>query len=313
MHNIQDPKVLDLIQSLQDKYDKDGQDISTQLEGLLHSNYVNYWDYIEVETLLSLQKPKTNIPDEQIFIMYHQITELYFKLIILELNQLIEEGLNNDEFIIEKVGRVNNYFEQLVNSFEVMQKGLDRKQFLTFRLALLPSSGFQSVQFRFIEILSTEFSNLVEGKYRDYNLENEEALEEIYEKIYWKKGGKDLDSDKPVLGLIQFEEKYKQILISKAYEYRHKNLAYLWKKQSSRAHRNEVVEILRKFDALANLKWPLVHFRTAAKHLSKSTGDISSTGGTNWKTYLSAKFRKLMYFPDLWSQDEKDNWGQNEF
>ncbi len=44
-------------------------------KGLLYSKPINYWDYIEVESLLSLQKPRTDYPDEMVFIMYHQVTE----------------------------------------------------------------------------------------------------------------------------------------------------------------------------------------------------------------------------------------------
>ena len=78
--NIIDETVLDLITKIKAKYEKNGQDFKAYLEGLLYQEYTNYWDYIQVDTLLSLQKPKTDIPDELIFIMYHQITELYFKL-----------------------------------------------------------------------------------------------------------------------------------------------------------------------------------------------------------------------------------------
>jgi tryptophan 2,3-dioxygenase len=50
------------------------------LDGLLYADFLTYWDYIHLDTLLSLQSPKTPFPDEEIFIIYHQITELYFKL-----------------------------------------------------------------------------------------------------------------------------------------------------------------------------------------------------------------------------------------
>ena len=45
-----------------------------------HADFPTYWDYINLDTLLSLQHPVTPFPDEQIFIIYHQTTELYFKL-----------------------------------------------------------------------------------------------------------------------------------------------------------------------------------------------------------------------------------------
>ena len=55
-----------------------------------HADFPTYWDYINLDTLLSLQHPVTPFPDEEIFIIYHQTTELYFKLSLHELRQLHE-------------------------------------------------------------------------------------------------------------------------------------------------------------------------------------------------------------------------------
>ena len=69
------------LELLNAKYQAIGQDLISYLDGLLYSDVTTYWDYIQVDTLLSLQKPKTKIQDEVIFIVYHQITELYFIVI----------------------------------------------------------------------------------------------------------------------------------------------------------------------------------------------------------------------------------------
>jgi tryptophan 2,3-dioxygenase len=82
-------EILNQLEKLEQKYDALGQDLSAYLDGLLHSDYLTYWDYIRLDSLLSLQTPKTSFPDEKIFILYHQITELYFKLILNEQEQLI--------------------------------------------------------------------------------------------------------------------------------------------------------------------------------------------------------------------------------
>src|ERR1043165_2955957 len=84
-----DPELVEQLRKLQAKYDAMGQDLSSYLDGLLYSDYLTYWDYIHLDTLLSLQTPKTHFPDEKIFIIYHQITELYFNLTLLELEQLV--------------------------------------------------------------------------------------------------------------------------------------------------------------------------------------------------------------------------------
>ena len=65
-----DPKLIQLLQKLQRKYDVMGQDLTSYLDGLLHSDYLAYWDYIHLDTLLSLQNPKTHFPDEKIFFLH---------------------------------------------------------------------------------------------------------------------------------------------------------------------------------------------------------------------------------------------------
>src|SRR5947199_3201320 len=153
--------VPDKIKQLQAKYATMGQDINSYLEGLLLSNYLTYWDYVHVDTLLTLQQPKTDYPDEMIFIVYHQITELYFRLCLHELEQVAhngrkispegrDEGWNDaldPKFFVERVTRVNRYFEALTKSFEIMVDGMEKEQFLKLSMALLPASGFQSAQY----------------------------------------------------------------------------------------------------------------------------------------------------------------------
>ena len=70
---------------------------------------------------------------------------------------------------------------------------------------------------------------------------------------------------------------------------------------------------LKRFDSFANIMWPLSHYKTAVKHLLKNSEVTSSTGGTNWRKYLPPKYRKVIFFPELWSQEEKDNWGKSWF
>ena len=75
------PELVSRIRQLEEKYQLMGQDMHSYLEGLLHQDYLKYWDYINLDALLSLQHPRTSFPDEKTFIIYHQITELNFRLI----------------------------------------------------------------------------------------------------------------------------------------------------------------------------------------------------------------------------------------
>ena len=66
------PEILEKINLLQKKYSAMGQDLSSYLDGLLYADFLTYWDYINLDTLLSLQQPITPYPDEKVFIIYHQ-------------------------------------------------------------------------------------------------------------------------------------------------------------------------------------------------------------------------------------------------
>jgi len=91
--------MLDANDRITKKYEELGENPETYLEGLVHAKPINYWDYIEVDTLLSLQKPRTHFKDESIFIMYHQSTELFLKMMRHELEQIVEETNISEEFL----------------------------------------------------------------------------------------------------------------------------------------------------------------------------------------------------------------------
>src|ERR1700760_1733889 len=109
MQNSQNPAddISAKLELLKQKFDNDGQSINTHLDGLFHSKYVNYWEYVHLDTLLTLQTPLTDFPDELIFITYHQITELYFKLILHEMMQLREKANIDGEYFYKKIFRIN--------------------------------------------------------------------------------------------------------------------------------------------------------------------------------------------------------------
>jgi tryptophan 2,3-dioxygenase len=114
------PDLTNKIKLLNEKYSAMGQDLNSYLDGLLYADYLTYWDYVQVDTLLSLQHTRTSFPDEKIFILYHQITELYFNLCIHELQQIAEKIENIEvDFFIARMKRVNRYFEALTFSFDI--------------------------------------------------------------------------------------------------------------------------------------------------------------------------------------------------
>ena len=179
-----------LLQDLDHKYKAIHQDRNVHLEGLLHSNSITYWDYIHTDALLGLQIQRTNLPDEMVFIAYHQINELIFKMILWEIKQVAEsESLNVDVFQ-DKLMRISRYFDMLTTSFNIMREGMDVAQYNKFRHTLTPASGFQSAQYRKIEFASTELINLIDIRFRA-NIDRNTPFEHAFEHLYWQAAGKD--------------------------------------------------------------------------------------------------------------------------
>ncbi len=307
------PEIIERIKLLDEKYQAMGQDLSSYLDGLLYADYLTYWDYIHLDTLLSLQTPKTNIPDEKIFIMYHQVTELYFKLCLHEYHQIAENKNIDVKFFTARITRINRYFDALITSFDIMVDGMDPQQFLKFRMSLLPASGFQSGQYRMIEICSTTFKNLVAKDVRDTFSDDasDEQIEKMYEHIYWKAGATELSSGKKTLTLVQFEEKYQAQFISLAKKFKKTNLLSIYKSLSKEDQDNEQLKLaLRQMDVNVNINWPLSHYKSAVRYLQKDPEDIAATGGTNWQKYLPPRFQKRIFYPELWNEEELGEWGK---
>jgi len=303
------PQIKEKLDKLQEKYAAMGQDMSAYLDGLLYADFLTYWDYIHLDTLLSLQNPKTPFPDEEIFIMYHQITELYFKLTLHECKQIADNEELTVQFFTERVKRINSYFNALTTSFEVMVNGMDKDQFLKFRMSLLPASGFQSGQYRMIEICATDFIRLVDKSKREELADK--SVEEQFEFIYWKFGATELASGKQTLTLKQFIHKYAAQFLQLVKDRKESNFSALYHKLLKQGHDvSALADELRKLDLYVNVEWPLSHYKSAVRYLERDPVDIAATGGTNWQKYLPPRFQKRIFYPFLWTEEQMDEWGK---
>ena len=303
------PEIHQRITALAEKYNVMGQDMLSYLDGLLHADYLTYWDYIHLDTLLSLQTPRTPFPDEYIFITYHQITELYFKLCLQAFEQLRQPPVPELTLFKRQVGRVNRYFDNLIHSFDVMIEGMDRQEFLQYRMSLLPASGFQSVQYRMIEIVSTDFIRLLHPDHRAaYNADS--GIAEMYEHLYWRRGNLELATGQATLTLRQFELKYNERLVRLGEHMRYRNLWQLYRRLPAADQQDEeLIRLLKTHDFNVCVKWRLAHYRSAARYLDRQPKVIEATGGTNWQQYLPPRFQRISFYPDLWTEEERADWG----
>ena len=309
-HNISN----EILQKLEDKFQKINQKTETHLEGLLWSKPITYWDYIQTDALLNLQIQRTTLPDEMVFIMYHQVNELLFKMILWEMEQISKNENLKTEFFAERLMRISRYFDMLTTSFDIMGDGMEVDQYMQFRNTLTPASGFQSAQYRLIEFGSTDLINLIDYRFRatiDRNTPYEHALEHLY----WQAGGKDHETGEKSYLILEFERKYKAHFLRHMEEYNTINLWQKFKQLPEADQKNpELVQAMRHYDHTVNITWVMGHLNAARKYIDSSGKEkVEATGGSDWKKYMHPKFQRRIFFPELWSEEELKNWGaENE-
>lgn len=278
------------------------------LEGIAIRREITYDDYIQTDTLLSLQKPLTDYHDELTFLMYHQQTELWFRLALHEMESGIEALLKSPADIaygIQAASRTNRILGFLTQSFDILIDGLDTEEFLIFRKAFGSSSGFQSAQFRAIEIVA--------------GLERKQKGED--KTFYWERAARNLETGEPTLTLVKFKEKHLAWL-NDMYE---KREPYSFRMAFERAVRaaSGITDLQSLYAATLNgdlggdirtlahellaldqsiIDWKKSHLRAAAKHMVKAP---RGTGDTNWAEYLARSIQEEHYFPELVKANEE--------
>lgn len=301
----------DILGRIQDKFRAMDQDPDVHMEGLVWARPITYWDYIHTDALLSLQLQRTTLPDEMVFIMYHQINELLFRMILWEIDQVAHATELTTAFFAQKLERASRYFDTLAMSFEIMGKGMDRDQYLKFRNTLTPASGFQSAQYRIIEFASTEVLNIVDARYRK-DMPADSTMEDAYNLLYWHAAGKDHKTGKSTTLIRLFEERYKAEFLNKMEGYRHTNLWSRYKQLPETERSNaDLVAAMRHYDLTVNVVWVMAHYNAAAHYLDNGDKAAEGTGGSDWRKYMHPKYQRRIFFPDLWSAEELANWGCN--
>ena len=307
------PKTKELVQQLEDKFGAIGQNLDTHLEGLLHATPITYWDYIQTDALLNLQTQRTNQPDEMVFIMYHQVNELLFKMILWEIEQVSKNSSLTATFFSEKLMRVSRYFDILTSSFNIMREGMDRAQYMKFRTTLTPASGFQSAQYRKIEFASTDLINLIDARFRD-TIDRNTSYEHALEHLYWQAAGKDYKTGEKSYLLSSFEKKYHKEFVEFTQEYNTINLYAKFKGLPEKVRQDpQLVKAMRHFDYTVNITWVMAHYNAAKYYIGSTDNDdqLQATGGSDWTKYMLPKYQKRVFFPEVWTAQELADWGQN--
>lgn len=304
------PEIKEKIDLLDEKFKNINQKTATHLEGLLWAKPITYWDYIQTDALLNLQTQRTTLPDEMVFIMYHQVNELLFKMILWEIEQVCHAEKLTTVFFTEKMRRISRYFDMLTTSFDIMGDGMEVEQYMKFRNTLTPASGFQSAQYRLIEFSSTDLINLIDNRFRA-TIDRNTPYEHAFEHLYWQAAGKDYETGEKSYLILEFERKYKAEFLRHMETYNTLNIWQKFKQLPEEDQQNpELVAAMRHYDKTVNITWVMGHFNAAKKYIESGHGTGEATGGSDWKKYMLPKYQKRIFFPELWTKEELDNWGE---
>ncbi|MFM7017490.1 tryptophan 2,3-dioxygenase family protein [Flavobacterium sp.] len=305
------PETAKLLADLENKFDAINQKTDTHLEGFLWSKPITYWDYIQTDALLNLQTQRTVLPDEMVFIMYHQVNELLFKMILWEIDQVCNLDKPETHFFAEKLMRISRYFDMLTTSFTIMGDGMEVDQYMKFRNTLTPASGFQSAQYRLIEFASTDLINLIDHRFRA-TIDRNTPYSHAFEHLYWQAAGKDYKTGEKSYLILEFERKYKAEFLRYMEEHNTSNLWQKFKQLPEADQKNtELIAAMRHYDKTVNITWVMGHLNAAKKYIESGQGSGEATGGSDWKKYMHPKYQRRIFFPELWSEEELKNWGEN--
>jgi tryptophan 2,3-dioxygenase len=252
---------------------------------------LTYEGYLGLGDLLSLQRPLSSPPDrdEMLFIVVHQVHELWFKLILWELDHAREAmGALNARLATKHVRRVTEIQRTILDALRVLET-MASSDFLRFRDRLGPASGLQSVQFREIEVLcgvapshrGTSAKGSLEALARLRRRQSEPSLEETFYTLLRRRG-----FDVPERGNGPEEERRARATAA---------LLPIYQRPEEHPDLFDLAESLISFDEGLAL-WRLHHVTMAERMIGAKVG----TGGTAGVGYLKTTLWARA-FPDLWA------------
>jgi len=256
----------------------------------------HYWSYLNLEALLSCKNPLTASKDEDLFIAVHQICELAFNQMIADMERVLDalaEAVKDDsDPVIGDSSSACYFFKRILRLYEVVVITMPilgtMRAFAEFRTSIGPTSGFQSFQFRHLEIMSGV-------------------------RKYWEGGTNDAEG-KPHIAETEFERRYGADIASWFERYRDRSLAHYYDTLVKRAtgnsteervanllnhpHASAILKCMRAYDEFQT-RFHQAHLRLAVQQL-KIVGVDVGTGGTSFRDYL-AKYNKEQapLFPGL--------------
>ena len=255
-------------------------------------NRMSYADYLHLDKVLSAQAPLSQSPDEMLFIIQHQTSELWMKLAIHEVSSAMA-AIRADDVrpAFKMLTRVARIFEQLNNAWDVLRT-MTPSEYTRFRGALGQSSGFQSWQYRAIEFLAGN-RNLAMLKPHAHRPEIVERLEAILARpslydealLLIHRNGFDIGADAMRSDWRETRRPSETVVVA-------------WREVYRQPERHwalyELAEKLVDFEDYFR-RWRFNHVTTVERIIGLKRG----TGGTQGVSYLR-RMLEVELFPELW-------------
>jgi tryptophan 2,3-dioxygenase len=253
---------------------------------------LTYWSYLDLEKLLDMQHPRSDPAehDEMLFIVIHQTYELWFKLLLHELDKIKNDFSNNDLYgALQTFKRTRTVMKTLVQQVDVLET-MTPMSFTSFRDRLDTASGFQSAMFRELEftlgykrpeMLKHVAPDAPRRSEIERRLNEPSVMDHFYD--FLEHRGASIPSElrsKPVADPTQPNEKIQDALFD------------LYKKHPDEAI---LLELMTDFDEGLQ-EWRYRHI----KLVERTIGAKKGTGGSLGVEFLKQSLFKPI-FPDLWA------------
>ena len=253
---------------------------------------MSYGDYLQLDTLLGAQQPRSDDHDEMLFIIIHQATELWMKLTLHELAAARRLVIADDlQPAFKHLARVSRIQSQLIQSWDVLST-MTPSDYSRFRDALGKSSGFQSAQYRLIEFAlgNKQASMLAPHRHRaDLLAQLTQALEtpSLYEEAIRLLSRRGFAIDASVLSRDVREPYHANASVLEAWAQVYRDPRQYWDLYQLA---EELIDLEDWFQ-----QWRFRHVTTVQRIIGRKRG----TGGTDGVNYLR-QVLDVTFFPELW-------------
>jgi len=253
---------------------------------------MSYGDYLQLDTLLGAQQPRSEWHDEMLFIIIHQATELWMKLTLHEL-EAARRLLIADDLApaFKHLARVSRIQSQLIQSWDVLST-MTPSDYSHFRDALGQSSGFQSVQYRLIEFAFGNKQEAMIAPHRHRSdlrelLHRALATPSLYDEAIRLLARRGFAIDRAVLERDVREPYRADPSVLEAWAQVYRNPRQYWDLYQLA---EELIDLEDWFQ-----QWRFRHVTTVQRIIGRKRG----TGGTAGVSYLR-QVLDVTFFPELW-------------